>query len=153
MSERVALIVGAGIGGLAAGIALRRSGFTLRIFERAARPRELGFALLLAPNAISALRRIGLAEQVIAGGSPITGGEIRRVDVRLLRVFAASKVLEMLPEPPVVVLRPVLHGALLEAVGRDSLSLGSRAAGFESHSHGVRLKLEDGRVADGDILI
>ncbi|HXD17971.1 MAG TPA: NAD(P)-binding protein, partial [Vicinamibacterales bacterium] len=59
---RTALIVGAGIGGLAAAIALRRAGWTVRVFERAASPRELGFALLLAPNAMHALGALGLAE-------------------------------------------------------------------------------------------
>ena len=38
--SRTALIVGAGIGGLAAGIALRRAGWDAQIFERAANPRE-----------------------------------------------------------------------------------------------------------------
>jgi len=43
-----ALIVGAGIGGLAAGLALRRAGWQVRILERSRNPRELGFALALA---------------------------------------------------------------------------------------------------------
>src|SRR5215510_6186519 len=75
-NERTALIVGAGIGGLAAGVALQRVGWNVRIFERAASPRELGFALLLAPNAISALRRLGLADRVMAGGAKVMGGQI-----------------------------------------------------------------------------
>ena len=54
---RTALIVGAGIGGLAAGIALRRAGWRARVFERAAAPRELGFALNLAPNAVAGAAR------------------------------------------------------------------------------------------------
>lgn len=54
MTHRTALIVGAGIGGLAAGVALRRSGWRVRIFERAVETRALGFALSLAPNAIEA---------------------------------------------------------------------------------------------------
>ena len=126
-SERTALIVGAGIGGLAAGVALRRAGWNVQIFERAASPRELGFALLLAPNAMSALRRLGLADMVIAGGARVTGGEIRRADGRLLRTFDATNMFQVLPEPPVVVLRPLLHGALLNAVGRDTVTLGSSA--------------------------
>lgn len=48
---RDALIVGAGIGGFAMGLALRRAGWRVRIFERTATPREPGFALSLAPNA------------------------------------------------------------------------------------------------------
>ncbi len=51
--ERTALIAGAGIGGLSAGIALQRAGWQVRVFERAASVRELGFGLLLAPNAIA----------------------------------------------------------------------------------------------------
>ena len=43
--RRTALIVGAGIGGLAAGIALGRAGWDIRIFERAPTPRDIGFAL------------------------------------------------------------------------------------------------------------
>jgi len=55
MKQRTALIVGAGIGGLAAAIALRAAGWRVRVFERSASPRELGFGLNLAPNAIAAL--------------------------------------------------------------------------------------------------
>ena len=56
---RTALIVGAGIGGLSAAIALRKAGWNVRVFERAASVRELGFALLVAPNAMAALRELG----------------------------------------------------------------------------------------------
>jgi 2-polyprenyl-6-methoxyphenol hydroxylase-like FAD-dependent oxidoreductase len=150
-NERTALIVGAGIGGLAAGIALRRAGWSVKIFERAAAARELGFALLLAPNAISALRRLGLADIVIAGGARVTGAEMRRPDGRLLRTFDATNVLQLLPEPPVVVLRPVLHGALLEAVGTDVLGKG--ALGFEHRDGGVLLKLADETTVHGNVLI
>jgi 2-polyprenyl-6-methoxyphenol hydroxylase-like FAD-dependent oxidoreductase len=152
-NEHTALIVGAGIGGLAAAIALRRAGWRVKIFERAATARELGFALLLAPNAISALRHLGLADIVIAGGARVTGAEMRRLDGRLLRTFDATNVLQLLPEPPVVVLRPVLHGALLEAVGSDTLVLGKGALGFEHCDAGVLLKLTDGTTVHGNVLI
>lgn len=84
---RTALIVGAGIGGLAAGAALQRAGWSVRIFERAAHACELGFALLLAPNAVASLRRLGVAEPVIAGRSIMDAREIRATAGRLLRRF------------------------------------------------------------------
>ena len=59
MGLRTALIVGAGIGGLSAAISLRKAGWNVRVFERAASVRELGFALLVAPNAMAALRELG----------------------------------------------------------------------------------------------
>ena len=59
-NDRSVAVVGAGIGGLAAALALRSAGFSVRVYEREAHPRGLGFALLLAPNAMSALRELGL---------------------------------------------------------------------------------------------
>jgi 2-polyprenyl-6-methoxyphenol hydroxylase-like FAD-dependent oxidoreductase len=87
MSTRSALIVGAGIGGLAAGVTLQRAGWRIRVFEQAASPRELGFGLLLAPNAVSALRAIGVADRVLAVGVVPDSGEIHGTKARFLRSF------------------------------------------------------------------
>ena len=79
--SRTALIVGAGIGGLAAGVALQRVGWSVRIHERAASPRELGFGLLLAPNALSALGWLGVADALVTSGAAegVTGAYRRSV--------------------------------------------------------------------------
>ena len=150
---RKALIVGAGIGGLAAAVALRRAGWDIRVFERAASPRELGFALLLAPNAMHALGELGLADAVRHGGFVTTSGEMRRPDGTVLRRFDIASVRALLDEDTVCILRPVLHGALLDAVGISSIDLESSAVGFVSHTDGIRLTLADGHTADGRILV
>jgi 2-polyprenyl-6-methoxyphenol hydroxylase-like FAD-dependent oxidoreductase len=150
---RTALIVGAGIGGLATGIALRNAGWTIRIFERAASARELGFGLLLAPNAIAALREVGLADVVLARGWAPTAGEVRRMDGTVLK-RAEFPPAEALGGPTVVALRPALHGALLDAVGIDAIALDSSAVSFELDGDDrVTLRLADGRTADGDLLV
>ena len=118
-SSRRALVVGAGIGGLAAGLALRHAGWDIQIFERAKSPRELGFALLLAPNAMSALRELGLKNAVLAGGVVARRGEIRRPNGDVLRRLDVSTVNTHLGEETVAVLRPLLHGALLNVVGTE----------------------------------
>lgn len=147
MSRR-ALIVGAGIGGLAAGVALKRAGWDIRIFEKAASPRELGFGLLLAPNALDALRELQIAETVTRT-SPAPGAvEVRRLDGRLLRRFNAQ-----IGGPSVVALRPDLHGALIAAVGDDALRLGGEAVRVSQDADGATVHLEDGRRETGDVLI
>ena len=123
-SSRLALIVGAGIGGVAAGVALQRAGWRVRVFERALHTRESGFALLLAPNAVASLQRLGLAERVIAEVR-MTAGEMHGRAGRLLRRFDMARSRDVLPHPAVVVLRPALHGVLLDALGPANLSLGS----------------------------
>jgi 2-polyprenyl-6-methoxyphenol hydroxylase-like FAD-dependent oxidoreductase len=152
-STRVAVIVGAGIGGLAAAVALQQAGWRVRVLERAATPRELGFALLLAPNAVYALRQLGVAAPVIAGGGVATNGEMRRADGTLLRRFELARLRTLLPEPTVTVLRPVLHGALLEAAGRDVLMLGGDVAGFVEREDRVEVALRDGSSVEGDLVI
>jgi len=153
VEDRTALIVGAGIGGLAAGVALQRAGWRVRIFERAATPRELGFALLLAPNALASLRSIGLADTVIADGAIPARGEMRGRGGRLLRSFDLTAARPLLPEPIVVVLRPVLHAALLEAVGRDAVALDSPVVGCDIGDRRPFVQLAGGDTVAGDVLI
>ena len=146
--SRTGLIVGAGIGGLSAGIALKKAGWTIRIFERAASPRELGFGLAIAPNAVAALRELGVVDRVLAQGVAPTRGELRTMD---------GKVLKRAELPPralggtlVMALRPALHGALLEAVGMESIALGREAVGFTATCDRVSVCFADGGVAEGD---
>jgi 2-polyprenyl-6-methoxyphenol hydroxylase-like FAD-dependent oxidoreductase len=148
-----ALVVGAGIGGLAAAVALGRAGWTVRVLERAASPRELGFALLLAPNAIHALRQLGVADAVISGGHTALNGEMRRAGGEVLRRFDLAGVRDLLPEPPVTVLRPVLHGALMDAAGDAALMLGSEVVGVTLHDEGVEARLADGTGVKARILV
>ena len=146
--SRTAVIAGAGIGGLAAGVALRRAGWTVRIHERAASPRELGFGLLLAPNALSALHELGVADAVTSGAVPATGAEIRHLNGRLIRRFQGPAGL-----PTVVALRSELHGALLAGVGDHVLRLGSEVVSFSQKPREVMLWLADGSTDTADVFI
>jgi 2-polyprenyl-6-methoxyphenol hydroxylase-like FAD-dependent oxidoreductase len=52
-----------------------------------------------------------------------------------------------------IALRPALHGALLEAVGADAITLASEAAGFERSGSGVILRISAGAAVHGDLLV
>ena len=125
----------------------------MRVLERATHARELGFALLLAPNAMASLRSLGLADGVIAGGVIATHGFMKRPDGTILRTIDASKSRELLGEPTVMVLRPVLHGALLEAVGAECLSLGQPVRSVELGRDSSRVMLADGTFAEADVIV
>ena len=150
--KRTALIVGAGIGGLSAAIALRQAGWTVRLFERATRARELGFGLLVAPNAIAGLRRLGVADIVLARGFAPARGELRRMDGTVLK-RAEVPPPEALGGPLVVASRPALHGALLEAVGLDAITFGSEVTGFAADGDRVAIHTAAGDTAEGDLLV
>jgi 2-polyprenyl-6-methoxyphenol hydroxylase-like FAD-dependent oxidoreductase len=151
--SRTALIVGAGIGGLAAAVALQREGWNVRVFERAAHAGELGFALLLASNAMASLQRLELEQPVIAGGASPDTGEIRGSGGRLMRRIHLGQIRHLLTHQPVVVLRAVLHGVLLAAAGRENVALGSVATGFQLRDRTAVLQLADGRTVESDVLV
>jgi 2-polyprenyl-6-methoxyphenol hydroxylase-like FAD-dependent oxidoreductase len=152
--SRTALIVGAGIGGLSAGIALQQAGWTVRIFERAASPRELGFGLALAPNAVAALGELGVADTVIARAFSPTQArfEIRRMDGRILKRANVPDAKAALGGRFAIALRPALHGALLDAVG-DHVTTGHEATGFSTEGGQVSLRFTNQPPAQGDLLV
>lgn len=147
-SGRDAIIVGAGIGGLAAAVALRRAGWQVRIYERAGQARELGFGLLLAPNALAALSELQVAGAL--AGTDVSAGavEIREFDGTLVRRFGRP-----LGGGSVVALRSELHGALLEAIGDTPLIFSSEAGGATDDGAAATLHLRDGRSDTGAVLI
>lgn len=147
---RNALVVGAGIGGLSAGIALRQAGWNVRIFEKAASPRELGFGVGIAPNAVAALRELGVGDTVVARGFQPRRGELRRMDGSVLK--RAELPPNALGGPMLVALRSALHGALLDAVGLETIALGSRVDSFSAIGGGVALSV-NGSTVDGNLLV
>jgi 2-polyprenyl-6-methoxyphenol hydroxylase-like FAD-dependent oxidoreductase len=152
--RRTALIVGAGIGGLAAGIAMRQAGWDVRIIESAPVPRELGFGIALAPNASAALRALGVADPVVRQRITPVRAELRNGEGRTLRrLRIPADLVGRIEDPPSAVLRPVLHGALLDAVGADALSLGSAVTRFEVDGMRPAVRCADGRTVSGDVLI
>ncbi|MGW4247885.1 FAD-dependent oxidoreductase, partial [Nocardia sp. NPDC004722] len=72
-----AIVIGGGIGGLAAAIALSRRGWRVEVLERAADVGETGSGITLWSNGIRALDALGVGAEVRAAGLVETGGGIR----------------------------------------------------------------------------
>src|SRR5438309_4412642 len=71
-------IIGGGIGGLTAAVALHRFGLRADVYEQAAEFTELGAGVSLGPNALTLLRRLGLEPDLNAISAHPSGYEMRR---------------------------------------------------------------------------
>ncbi|SDZ08992.1 2-polyprenyl-6-methoxyphenol hydroxylase [Micromonospora pattaloongensis] len=110
---RTAVVVGAGIAGLAAAGALARTGWQVTLLERDDRVRAARSALILWPNGIRALRALGLGDGLDAIATPLPDMGVRRPDGHWLvqpRPTTADRA-------PVVVHREDLHDALVAGLG------------------------------------
>jgi len=94
-----ALIIGGGIGGVSAAIALLRSGIEAVVFEQADALREVGAGLSLWTNAVEALRKLGAEEAVLATGSILERFEARTSQGDLLAELPSASWDEDLERP------------------------------------------------------
>jgi 2-polyprenyl-6-methoxyphenol hydroxylase-like FAD-dependent oxidoreductase len=145
------LLAGGGIGGLTAAIALRQAGLDVRVFEKAGEIREVGSGIAIAPNAVLALRRIGLDEAVTAAGCIEERLELRTAEGRLLACLRPRDL--GLDVPFLSLHRAALQRVLLEALGPERVQTGREAMGCEARPDGVSLLMRDGEWIEGGVLV
>ncbi|GLV95414.1 FAD-dependent oxidoreductase [Streptomyces lavendulae subsp. lavendulae] len=126
-----AVVVGGGIGGLAAAIGLRRIGWDVTVVERASRVDDAGAGISLAANGLRALDELGVGRAVreasrgqYSGGTRTPGGGwLARMDGAVLEKAVGT--------PITGIPRSTLHGLLRDRLPAQSLLIGSEATSVE----------------------
>ena len=144
MIERI-VVVGGGIGGLAAAVALHRRGREVLVLERAAEFTEIGAGLSLWPNAMRALAALGLAGQVRALGAVETAGGVRDRAGRWLTRTSNAEIEQRHGWPLVVVHRADLVRILAAALPPSALQPDSEAVAVSQDSGGAVVEHRGGR--------
>lgn len=148
-----ALIIGGGIGGLAAAIALRRLGIEAVVYERAPELGEVGAGLSLWANAMQALHQLGLAEAVAAAGAPVAHSQLRTWDGRVLSEFTLGGPAAAPGTTSVCIHRAHLQEVLLRALDPSVVRLGFHCLGFQQDTAGVVARFANGEEARADFLV
>ena len=117
-------MVGGGIGGLAAAVALHRAGWTVSVRERRDDPWDAGSGLSVWPNALRALDALGLGDAVRDVGAVQAAGGIRDRRGRWLVRTSAEVLRERHGDGVVVLPRSELLRLLREALPADAVTTG-----------------------------
>lgn len=144
--SRTVLVAGAGIGGLAASIALANAGYRVVVFERDRTPDISGAGIQLSPNATRALAKLGALEiltpKSVEPEELVVSNAINRAVLAVMSLGAAMRT--KFNSPYLVCLRSDLHEALSK-VAQDhpdiELRYGSRLEDFAAHSRGVTAQI------------
>ncbi len=152
------LIVGGGIGGLAAALALARKGIAAQVIEQAAEFKEIGAGIQLGPNVFWMFEILGLMEPVSALAvfpnnlimmDSITGEEVTRIPL-------GAEFLQKFKHPYALIHRADLHTVLLEACRQSNLirlDAAQKVVTVDETSDGITVQTESGKEYRGAALI
>jgi 2-polyprenyl-6-methoxyphenol hydroxylase-like FAD-dependent oxidoreductase len=152
-ANKGAIIIGGGVGGLCAAIALRQAGIEATVFERASHMVEIGAGLSLWANAMRVFDKLGLGQAVREVSVPGTLGEIRTWRGELLSEIESAKLARKYGAAHIALHRADLQAVLLRALGSENVRLGARCMGFRQDRAGVTAFFADGRQARGSFLV
>lgn len=147
------IIVGAGMGGLTAALAMQQLGYDVEIYDRAQRLEQAGAAISLWSNGVKVLNRLGLGREIAAIGGRMEGMTYRRSTGELLTDFCFEPLVRRVGQRPYPVSRADLQQMLLAAVGPERVRLGHTCVGVEEDDQAATAVFEGGHRATGDLVV
>lgn len=134
---------------MAAAIALHRAGMDVTVHERTPTFSEVGAGMSLWPNATRILGSLGVLEQVLARGEPVSQFNLHRPDGKLISGISMAG----FPTPALCLHRADLHRSLRDQLPEGCLRSSERLEGFEHRADKVIVRFAGGLEAEADGLI
>ncbi|MBL0420035.1 FAD-dependent monooxygenase [Ramlibacter sp. AW1] len=161
MESTIALpivIAGAGVGGLAAAIALAQKGRRVLVLEQAEEIRPIGYGIQLGPNAFRMFEHLDMADAVKSRCSFPEAGVMRDIFTleEVTRLPFGDAIQARFGQPYAVIHRTDLHAALLERCAQFEeieLRAGARLRGYEQLPDRVRVQAGSGPALDAEFLV
>lgn len=147
------LIIGAGIGGLSASIALRQRGIETVIYESSIRFKDVGAGILMPPNAMYVLSRLGISEKITRKGHLINSLQIMNKRGCPLSNSSSSFKIKGVMYRTVSIRRSELHDILYSKVPNNSIKLNHKANELKHGSNGITVVFQNGNSVKGNFLI
>jgi FAD-dependent urate hydroxylase len=153
MQDLDVIVVGAGIGGLTAAVALLGEGQRVRVVDQVRELRPTGAGISLWSNGVKVLDALGLGPAIAAVGGRMERMGYRGKDGTPLCEFSLAPLVERVGERPYPVRRSDLQALLLDAVGEGVVRTGQRCVGVDDLGDRVVVHLEGGERLEGDLVV
>lgn len=155
MSDLDVAIVGAGIGGLAAAVALTRRGVNVQVYEQARKLGEVGAGVQIAPNATRVLIQLGLEEQCRAvAAQPAFFDLCRWKDDEVITSSEMGKTVETAFAAPYLTFhRHDLHGLLAAQVPAERIHVNHRLTEIREDGDRPTLVFENGSEVSASVIV
>ena len=148
------IIVGGGIGGLTAPIALRQTGWSVQVIERAEQFGEVGAGVQLGPNATRVLKRLGLGEQLDEiAVAPEAVRFLRWADDAVLTEWQLTELLGRFGSPYYTLYRPDLIEILAAAQPSEDMMLGTEVTDVSATPGGAAVTTADGTRLEAELVL
>jgi 2-polyprenyl-6-methoxyphenol hydroxylase-like FAD-dependent oxidoreductase len=152
-SPPTAGIIGSGIAGLSAALALRQAGYLVSLFEQADELAPMGAALSIWENAFLCLRELGAATMIERQAAPILQVSVHDANGRQIMKPVSSPLDHDNKPHAFLPTRTLLQSALLDALGEDLPRLNCRIARTRQDANSAYIETDDGEVHRFDLVI
>ena len=147
-------IIGAGMGGLTTGIALKKFGHTVTIYEQTEQILAVGAAISLWSNGVKCLNYLGLTEQVAQlGGQMDNLAYVDGLTGDVMTQFSLYPLIEEVGQRPYPVSRAELQNMLMDEFGRENIKLGKKMVGLKDQVDYVQVTFADGTEIKTELLV
>lgn len=148
------IIIGAGIGGLTTGIALKRFGHQVVIYEQTAQILPVGAAISVWSNGVKCLNYLGLSEKIARIGGQLNDlAYIDGISNQPMTQFSLQPLINEVGQRPYPVSRAELQNLLMDEFGRQDIRLGMRMQQLEDDGTLVTATFADGSKDSAPLLI
>jgi 2-polyprenyl-6-methoxyphenol hydroxylase-like FAD-dependent oxidoreductase len=138
------IIIGGGIAGLTAAIALQQRGIAAVVCEAAPQILPLGAGIWMAPNAMQVFDRLGVAAKINAGGVPLRAIEVVDGQMRPIMRTDQGRIRQRFGYSTTAIRRATLQNILLAEIDPARVLLGKLCTGLAQDAAGVSVAFADG---------
>jgi 2-polyprenyl-6-methoxyphenol hydroxylase-like FAD-dependent oxidoreductase len=146
-------VVGGGIGGLTAALALQQRGIDAHVFEAAPEIRVVGAGIWLPSNALQVLHRLGMAESLVAAGRPLVRAEVHDARRGLLRTIDLQAAAGRYGFGSVAIHRARLQQVLADALEPARLHTGKSVVALDPPGGSIRVRFDDGTAVEARVVV